>query len=154
MAATPNCLMSHREPRRAPLSASLSRSRQLRTLLEKPRMEQLLKTARRKVPPWRTKSKYYFRFLFVSRIQDRGVAAKGANPPSFSSGHPKILSSLPPYGIFSKVGVTYQVCPFANSAKFFFGKVESGLQPLLGLESTLNELVDAASRNPASSSKS
>src|SRR4029077_13433826 len=41
-------------------SSSLSRSRQLRTLLEKPRMAHLLKTARPKLPPRRTKSKHYF----------------------------------------------------------------------------------------------
>src|SRR5438552_7544274 len=41
-------------------SSSLSRSRQLRTLLEKPCMVHLLKTARPKVPLWRTKSKHYF----------------------------------------------------------------------------------------------
>src|SRR5229473_861813 len=41
-------------------SSSLSRSRQLRTLLEKPRMVHLLKTTRSKIASWRTKSKHYF----------------------------------------------------------------------------------------------
>jgi hypothetical protein len=41
-------------------SSSLSRSRQLRTLLEKPLTVHLLKTTRSKVASWRTKSKYYF----------------------------------------------------------------------------------------------
>ncbi len=41
-------------------SSSLSRSRQLKALLEKPLMVHLLKTARSKLPRWRTKSKHYF----------------------------------------------------------------------------------------------
>jgi len=41
-------------------SSSLSRSRQLKTLLEKPCMVHLLKTTRPKLPPRRTKSKHYF----------------------------------------------------------------------------------------------
>src|SRR6266852_9867699 len=41
-------------------SSSLSRSKQLRTPFEKPRMEHLLKTTRSNVPLWRTKSKHYF----------------------------------------------------------------------------------------------
>ncbi len=40
-------------------SSSLSRSRQLRALLEKPRMEHLLKTSKSKLSLWRTKSKHY-----------------------------------------------------------------------------------------------
>src|SRR5882672_7964764 len=41
-------------------SSSLSRSRQLRTPFESPRIEHLLKTTNSKLSPWRTKSKHYF----------------------------------------------------------------------------------------------
>src|SRR5204862_3844578 len=66
-------------------SASLSRSRQLRTLFEKPRMVHLLKTARSKVPSRRTKSKQYFSPYIRPRWvypPSRGVVVKA--PPGLT----------------------------------------------------------------------
>ena len=104
-------------------SSSLSRSRHLRTLLEKLRMVHLLKTTRPKLSPWRRKSKsYYSPFVRLSR----GTCLRRPQLATIVPNHFESLFTAEASLCFRReLGVEVRT-PNANLLEFFILKRKGG----------------------------